>query len=148
MADYRTILQELAPCGLDCSRCSSYNEGNTKKLSTALLDVLGNYERVAARLAGFVPVLKNYPEFKEVLVFFTQGSCPGCRPGGGQFPPCAARNCFREKGVDFCFQCDEYPCTRNKYDPGLTARWRRMNDRMKEVGVEQFYREQKGQSRY
>jgi len=146
--DYQVILKELAPCGLDCSRCSSYNEGEVKKLSTELLDTLGNYERVAARLAGFVPALQHYPEFKEVLVFFTRGSCPGCRSGGGQFPPCSARSCFKEKGVDFCFQCDEYPCARNEYDPGLMTLWRKMNDRMKEVGVEKFYEEQKEKPRY
>ncbi|RJQ29290.1 MAG: DUF3795 domain-containing protein [Peptococcaceae bacterium] len=148
MADHQAILKELAPCGLDCFRCASYSQGEIKKLSTELLDALGNFEKVAARLAGFVPALKNYPEFKEVLVFLTRGSCSGCRAGGGQFPLCSARNCFKEKGVDFCFQCDEYPCARNKYDPELTARWRKMNDRMKEAGVEKFYEEQKGQPRY
>jgi hypothetical protein len=103
---------------------------------------------MAARRAGLVPALQHYPEFKEVLAFFTQGNCPGCRVGGGQFPLCSARKCFQEKGVDFCFQCDEYPCDRNKYDPELMARWRKMNDQMKEAGVEQFYAEQKRKPRY
>jgi len=89
--DYQVILKELAPCGLDCSRCFAYSEGETKRLSTELLAALGKFERVTARLAGLVPALQHYPEFKEVLVFFTRGSCPGCRSGGGQFPPCSAR---------------------------------------------------------
>ncbi|GEM_PF-5382661 len=40
MTDYQAILKELAPCGLDCSRCASYNQGEIKKLITRLLTLL------------------------------------------------------------------------------------------------------------
>jgi len=42
--------------------------------------------------------------------------------GGSQLPFCAARNRFKEKGVDFCFRCEEYPCGRNQYPPNLEKR--------------------------
>jgi hypothetical protein len=72
----------------------------------------------------------------------------GCRQGNAQTPFCAAKDCFREKGVDFCFQCDEYPCHRNHFPPNLEQRWRAYNDRMREVGAERFYEEQRAKPRY
>lgn len=146
--DYEVALSELAPCGLDCSRCFGYAGGEIRDLAATLLDRLGNFDRVARRLSGVVPAFQEYPRFHEVLTVMAGASCLGCRAGGGHFPPCAAKSCFREKGVDFCFQCDEYPCQRNGFDKGLLRRWRQMNDRMREIGVEAYYREQKKIPRY
>jgi hypothetical protein len=115
-------------------------------------------ERLAHSLEGFakmapliserVPALAHYEEFLEVLSFFRGADCQGCRAGGSQLSFCSARQCFREKGVDFCFECDEYPCSRNRYPENLLERWRWNNDRMREVGVERYYREQSEKARY
>lgn len=50
--------------------------------------------------------------------------------------------------VEYCFQCREYPCERNRYDEVHLLRWKQINDRMKEVGVERYYEEQKSIPRY
>lgn len=48
--------------------------------------------------------------------FHTDGTsrCPGC--GGEGFyqkhPSCAIINCGKRHGVDYCFQCGEFPCKR------------------------------------
>ena len=42
--------------------------------------------------------------------------CEGCRPQGGAIAclgrtePCNAYRCAEEKGVDFCCDCDDFPC--------------------------------------
>jgi len=146
--DYQAVLKELAPCGLDCSRCARYANGEIKKLSTELTKRLEGFEKVAAKLGDIVPAFANYRQFSDVLAFFTQADCSGCRYGEAPFPLCAAKTCFKEKGVDFCFQCGEYPCERNRFHPELHNHWRHSNDRMKEIGVEAYYREQKKKSRY
>ncbi|GBF31967.1 hypothetical protein DCCM_0157 [Desulfocucumis palustris] len=148
MAIREEILTSLAPCGLDCSRCHGFAGGEIKKLSEQLIEALGDFQSVADKLSSFMPVMQNYRQFREMLDFFTLAGCAGCRSGKAQFPLCAAKSCFKEKGVDFCFQCDEYPCGRNRYDAPLHERWRRINDRMKEVGVEVYYEEQKKRPRY
>ncbi len=56
--------------------------------------------------------------------------------------------CYKKKGVDFCFQCDEFPCEKTNFDPHLKARWIKMNNRMKEIGVESYYEETKDLCRY
>jgi hypothetical protein len=56
--------------------------------------------------------------------------------------------CFKSKGVDYCFQCDEFPCDKTNFDPHLLQRWIDMNMRMKSIGVEAFYEETKELPRY
>lgn len=146
--DYGTILKELAPCGLDCARCYGYADGEIRKLAEALSDKLGNFAPVAERLSQVVPAFKDFVAFEAVLAVMTKASCTGCRTGGGHFPPCTAKTCFREKEVDFCFQCDEFPCERNRFDEALIERWKRNNTLMREIGVEAYYHKQKGKPRY
>jgi hypothetical protein len=51
-------------------------------------------------------------KFKTILDHFAAGQCITCRKGAPCFEFCAARTCHKEKGVDFCFQCAEFPCDR------------------------------------
>lgn len=41
--------------------------------------------------------------------------CEGCRTNKGVCAfhegECATYKCVQQKGVDFCFECDEFPCT-------------------------------------
>lgn len=145
---YADVVRHLAPCGLDCTRCVAFANGAVRRQATELAAALEGYEKVATRMAGFVPALAHYPEFKAVLEFLTTGSCTGCRSGGSTVPFCAARTCFRDKGVDFCFQCDEFPCRRNHYPDSLRERWFAFGRRMQEIGPEAFYEEQRAKPRY
>jgi Protein of unknown function (DUF3795) len=145
---YEEILERLAPCGLDCERCVRYEKGRIKRSATELAGSLEGFENMASKLIERAPVLEDYAAFAKVLGFFTEAGCTGCRAGGCPLPFCAARVCYQEKGVDYCFQCDEYPCGRNSYPEEFGSRWRDKNDRMREVGVEQFYRESLGSPRY
>ncbi|OIO84956.1 MAG: hypothetical protein AUK32_07915 [Candidatus Aquicultor secundus] len=142
------IVKDLAACGLNCARCVKYSDGLTKKLSTELLAALEGHDKVAERLSKFDETLKNYPAFKEMLLWFSAGDCHGCRNGVSGFPGCSAKTCHREKGVTFCFECDEYSCNRNNYGPELDAKWKAINNKMKEIGVEAYYQEQAKSPRY
>jgi len=145
---YEEILEHLAPCGIDCYRCVAYKDGPVGQMASRLKDALTGFERMAAIRSDNIPVLKHYSEFIEILDFLAQGECRGCRKGSACVPFCAAKDCFKEKNVDFCFQCEEYPCSRNSYPQNLAKRWAAYNDRMKEVGVENFYEEQSKKPRY
>ncbi|MEW6686890.1 MAG: DUF3795 domain-containing protein [Candidatus Edwardsbacteria bacterium] len=110
--EYREVLDFLAPCGLNCRRCFAHSEGEIKMLSARLLECLGSFDKYAEKFSVLLSVLKNYPSFKDLLTFFAQGDCKGCRKGTCRFPEfnCRIMTCYQEKGVDFCFQCDEFPC--------------------------------------
>ena len=76
-----------APCGIDCFNCDVY-EGN-------ITDVVR--ERIAA-------TFKMAPE---------QVDCKGCRAQGGcrlHWQKCDTLDCVKTRKVDFCFQCESFPC--------------------------------------
>ncbi len=142
------ILKVLAPCGLNCRRCLCHENGDIKKLSLALREALGRFDTYAERFSKFQPAFGNYPHFKELPEFFTTGDCAGCRSGQCRFPGCRVNGCTAEKGIDFCFQCGEFPCDRSGLDENLKQRWIRMNRRMQEIGVEAFHAESLREPRY
>ena len=147
---YDEIREILAPCGLDCKRCVAYSDGDIKNTSIQLRGFLGNFDSYAERYSKFYPIFGSYTAFKELLVHFTEASCPGCRGGHPMFPNCGVATCptIENGESDFCFQCEEFPCDRPQFHPSLDERWRRKNRRMAEVGVEDFYKESKREPRY
>ena len=145
---YEDIVARLAPCGLDCERCVRYERGRVRRLATELAAALDGFENMAPRVADRLPALREYDRFAEILELFGGADCKGCRAGGVQLPFCAARTCHKEQGVDFCFQCGEYPCRRNQYPEMMVQRWRSINDRMREAGPEEYYRESLEKPRY
>ncbi len=146
--DYQTVVERLAPCGIDCERCVMFDGGRVRHHATALVEALRGFECMAPRVADRFPCLARYEDFAEVLTLLGSASCRGCRQGGSKLPFCAARDCFSERGVDFCAQCAEYPCDRNDYPENLRVRWRAINDRIGEVGAERYYRESLEKPRY
>lgn len=147
--EYSEVVKHLAPCGMDCSRCADFEKGKIRRLSTELIQLLGNYSPVAKMKCKGKPVFEGFPQFEEILTSFVMAACSGCRGDNVQCPltSCSAKDCHKEKGVDFCFQCDEYPCER-QFEGRLRDRWRCINDRMKEIGVVKYYTEQIKLPRY
>lgn len=145
---YNDILKMLAPCGLNCKKCMAFVNGDIKFHSSSLKKLLGSFDNYAKRFTKFWPVFENYPQFKELLNYFTEGSCAGCRKGDCKYPNCGIAKCYKDKKVDFCFQCKEFPCEKSNFDDDLKARWIKMNKRMKEIGVKEYYEETKDNPRY
>lgn len=142
------IIKELGVCGLDCSRCVACKEGEVQRLSSHLKESLMGFDKKAVVFSNFVPTLKQYTAFEEVLDFFVNAACGGCRTGQCMAPGCVAKDCHKEKKVDFCFQCDEYPCSRNTFSDEIYQKWRANNDLMKDIGIKAFYEKSKTKARY
>lgn len=83
---YEEIKSEVAPCGLDCFNCVV----NPKHITDEVRQML------SAKMS-----LK--PEEVE---------CRGCRIEGGCVfhKDCRTLECNRDKKLDFCYQCDDFPC--------------------------------------
>lgn len=146
--EYNDALKHLAPCGVDCVRCADYEHGDIKQLSLNLIQLLDNYGRVARMKAETKPLFNKYSQFAEILTSFSQASCSGCRGENVLcFIKCTAKTCHKEKSVDFCFQCDEYPCDK-QFANRLREHWKQRNDRMKEIGIIEYYFEQVKLPRY
>ena len=145
------IKNRLAPCGLSCEKCFAFTEGPIKNHSTELKKYLGNFDIYAQRFTIIVGefAFAKYLEFKELLHYFANVNCPGCRKTDCQlYKGCNVKKCYKEKKVDFCFQCSEFPCNNTGFDQHLYERWVKINSKMKEIGVEDYYNETKGIPRY
>jgi len=85
--DYRNM---TAPCGLDCFNCPMYMASSNEKL----------WETIAENLK--IPVEK--------------AQCKGCRNENGiigflsMSESCNVYRCTQEKGLDFCYECSDFPC--------------------------------------
>ena len=83
-------LKMTAPCGLDCFNCPMCLARDNESLKTALAKKLN------------IPVDKV--------------TCEGCRSERGSPPchdlggPCQVYRCIEQRGIDFCFECPEFPC--------------------------------------
>ncbi|MEA3221654.1 MAG: DUF3795 domain-containing protein [Thermodesulfobacteriota bacterium] len=85
--DYRNM---TAPCGLDCFNCPMF----LAKTNTELR------KKIAQGM--------HLPMEKAV--------CNGCRNEKGTIgflgmvEPCSAYKCTQKRGIDFCFECPDFPC--------------------------------------
>lgn len=81
--------------------------------------------------------------------------CAGCLNGDEGKPEhcrkCAMKDCVRERGLSYCFQCPEYPCRRLRYlEKSYRTRYgaslSENSSRVKELGITAFMTSQ--QQRY
>ncbi len=82
-------IELTAPCGLDCFNCIVYEKNITGAMRTRVAQALG------------------IPEAKV--------DCKGCREQNGRVlngTSCATLDCVKAKGVDFCFECGDFPCAK------------------------------------
>jgi hypothetical protein len=136
------IKDSLAPCGLSCEKCFAHVDGDIRKYSLKLQEVLGNFELYAKRFEILLeePVFKKYPDFKELLDYLASENCRGCRKEQCKlFKTCGVRACHQEKHVDFCYQCEEFPCDKTNFDENLYKAWLRINEIIKKKGIDHYY---------
>jgi len=146
--DNQKYLKALAPCGINCERCVGFVDGEIKKACEIIQKGLDGFEKLAEKFSTFVPIFKNFKQFEEILNFFANADCTGCRNGKGKNATCNVMNCFKEKSVDFCAACDEFPCDKTGLDDNLKQKWLENNKKIKEIGLIKFYKESIIKSRY
>ncbi len=137
--DKEAIARRLAPCGLDCGRCLNHPESPISRLAGELKEELGGFGERAAFFAKLDPVFAEYAAFEAVLDRFAGAVCSGCRTGKCLLGECVPQKCVKEKGVDFCFQCAEFPCENPGFEGPLKERWLQNNQKMREMGIEAFF---------
>ena len=116
-------------CGLYCDLCAE----RTRIPQTA------QSLRAAMTEEGWPFWGASVPGFTEFWAFLenlgTGPGCPGCKAGGG-YPECQIRICARERGLEQCAQCADFPC---EHIEALAAVYPTLiadNRRMKAVGLE------------
>jgi len=129
-------LKLVTYCGLYCGLCAQH--GRIPRQANALREsmVKEGYESWGKEISGFNECWKFLTDLCN-----PDRACPGCRQGGGP-PFCSIRKCARERKVDICVFCEEYPCRRvleiARGYPTLIADGKRMQ----ELGIEAWIQEQ------
>ena len=138
----QSIQASVAPCGLSCEKCFAHVDGEIRKYSMKLKDLLGNFHNYAPRFETLLdePVIGKYDDFKAVLDFFASENCRGCRNEQCKlFKDCGVRACHQEKQVDYCYQCGEFPCDRTNFDEPLYHAWIKINEIIRKSGLGKYY---------
>lgn len=154
----------IAPCGLYCGTCAFFHESKIRKTVLRLKEMMDGFERIAKKYKKVAPELKDYPKFIKVLEYIGSQDCLGCRMGGGKehgaacMPAtCTMVLCSRDKGLDFCYQCSDFPCEiipytmkkdKNEGHEGLIEIWLKCNKKMKEIGLNKYFQIKKSEPRY
>ena len=101
----------VAYCGLHCGDCFGY-QGKIADLARDLRKELRRtkFDQTAESLStdSFFAVFKNYQQCYEVLGALVKFRCHKACKGGSGPPFCKIRKCCQKKGIDGCWQCDEF----------------------------------------
>jgi len=92
--DARTLRDRTAICGIDCFNCDFF------------------HTNVDGFFAGMPPERRGAFEARGMTI--EKARCLGCRQGGCTIleGPCETKACAEPRGVDFCYECGEFPCRR------------------------------------
>lgn len=128
-------------CGVYGGTCACYI-GHTALRETAsllseLADALGFPYWMPERVKDF-----DYKEFHKGLAFLSDPEswlvCTKCCRDGYGRPDCPMRNCCQERGLDICFDCDEFPCHEIAGDSRIIQR----GEEYKKLGKDEWWQKQ------
>lgn len=133
-------LEFVTYCGLYCGLCAG--RARIPKRAAALQEAMA--EEGWPDWGAGIPGFAEFWRFLEGLQ--DDGGCPGCRAGGGP-PECQIRNCARQRGLELCSQCPDFPCPRIEALGAIYPILIADNRRVQVVGLEQWLSEQKERAR-
>jgi len=118
-------------CGMYCENCVV--KAQVEPASIVLHDIINR--------AGFEEVAHNNPDGARFLRFLKliseKGACTLCHNGSGN-PVCAVRVCAKEKEIDMCAFCDDYPCDKLNDFFKVYPVLKDDNDLLREKGMEKW----------
>ena len=134
----RNLLRYVAYCGLYCELCAHRNRipQQAKQLQKSL------HEEGMDDWYQYIPEMKNtFPTFWQFLKKLASLNCT-CRTGGGP-PDCKIRQCAKQKDIEVCPECKEYPCTLIKTLAEHYPTLIQDGKRLQKLDLEKWVKEQK-----
>ncbi|MBL7161658.1 MAG: DUF3795 domain-containing protein [Anaerolineales bacterium] len=132
-------LEFVTYCGLYCGLCAARTRIPKRAAALQEAMTIGGWPDWGADIPGFA-------EFWRFLEGLATGGCPGCRAGGGP-PQCQIRNCARQRGLELCSRCPDFPCSRIEALGAIYPTLIADNRRLQTVGLEQWLSEQEERAR-
>ena len=125
----------ISVCGLNCAKCDIYQASHGNEI---LRD----------------EIIEWFKKERNETVKPDQIKCAGCRGPIDRHwsPDCKMMLCARDRGLQFCFECEDFPCTYvNEFrSDGISHHERTIEnlEKMKEIGIEAWIEEQKRKGQY
>lgn len=150
-----TILNAVAPCAFCCLTCSAMKGGIIEEASKKLSHYLDGYYEFGKK--NFFGKYRSYSKkiklFTEQLARISAGNCGGCRSGADGkccIPNCFILECSKQHRVDFCGECNEFPCKKaEEFFNGKTLEeWVNNNCFIKDNGAQSYYEDAVSRSHY
>jgi hypothetical protein len=95
--------EQACYCGLYCENCAV-----KVKVEPAAKVLYNEMQQL-----GFEEIMSFFPDGDKFWSFLkgmsTEGVCISCKAGSGN-PGCKVRLCAKEKNVEMCALCENYPC--------------------------------------
>lgn len=103
----------VAYCGLYCGECGTYRGKFFRMLAEELKELIEAYDH-PDWVPKFGGIDFDYEEFLKGLKYYTklESGCFNENPckEGCQVPRCKIKPCAKERGVEVCFECKDFPC--------------------------------------
>ena len=157
-AIHEKLLHYIAPCSLLCYTCPALKDGLIAETSKSLATHFeGYYDFNSAALPEeYRSWLPEFAQFHEKLKHYENRPCGGCRTfpsGTGCIDGCVVPDCVRDKKIDFCADCQEFPCEKGSsffraINDVIYQDWLQGNTRIAEAGMEVFFEEKQKHSHY
>ena len=136
------IIRKTAPCSLMCYTCSAFNKGiicESAKTLSQYLNGIGEFYK-----EHWISVAEKYNIFEDILNLYKRASCSGCRSAkynANNIKGCFVLECANSHKVDFCGECDEFPCQKAKdlFEKEVYLQWLDGNTQIKNEGIEVFW---------
>ncbi len=154
------LLDYIAPCSLLCYTCMAFKDGAIPTCARKLHTYSDGYcELRSAHLPESERETwhREFQTFHDTLGYLGMASCPGCRNDpsaeNGCFEGCVIPVCVKERGLNFCAECEEFPCRMareflDRQDDKVGVAWETGSRRIREVGAEAYFEEKKDTSQY
>ena len=150
------ILNEVAPCSMFCSTCTGCKYGDVSLHATELVKLLDGHEEFLDKnlKSQYRDRLDEFRIFMKRLKKFANPKCGGCRNGGASgcsIKGCVIPECVKEHNVNYCGECNEFPCNKVKesgFKDITIKKWLDGSNKIKENGIENYYQENKDVPHY
>ncbi|MBN1285506.1 MAG: DUF3795 domain-containing protein [Anaerolineae bacterium] len=129
-------LKFITYCGLYCGLCSA--RARIPQQAQALRESMDRegYPYWGRTIPGFEPFWQFLEDLSDI-----DKACPGCRQDGGD-PGCEIRVCTRERQVDICAFCNDFPCEKIREFAKTYPTLITDGERMKTIGIDAWIAEQ------
>lgn len=113
MKDINQAKGLIGYCGIYCGGCGMYRGRIIAKVAQDLKELIEAH-KYPEWVPEFGGIDFKFTEFRKGLAYFTKknSGCycqESCIDGGG-VPGCEIKQCAKNRGVEICFECDEFPC--------------------------------------